>query len=283
MGFFKSLFGSEEIPADDEKRKEERDFDVLRTDGQRASRIGQHDFAIQCFKKALEIKDDLEVHDYLAHALIGANRLDEAVQELILLQRNEPDNSGIALLLAQVYYMKEDYQHMAESLEGFLQENNSLVLYWLAKAYVGLEDNSKTLEMLDKSIEANAENWDAWLLRCQTYLKLDKIEEAEKDSNHLSESLTEQEDVLLMQARIALKKGDKGTSLDIYNKVIDINPFSVEGFRERGLLYKQLGNEEAGNADLQMSESINGELVDQDIKGHIEQRYKDFDAYGIFS
>lgn len=282
MGFFKSLFGGEETPVEDEKRKDERDFDVLRTDGQRASRIGQHDFAIQCFQKALEIKDDLEVHDYLAHAFIRANRLYEAIQELLLLQRNEPDNVSIALLLAQVYYMQEDYQRMCESLETFKESNDSLVLYWLAKAYVGLEKSDTALEMLGKSIEANAENWDAWLLHCQTCLKLDKIDEAEQDANHISEHLETQEEVLLMQARIALKKGDKESSLNIYNKVIDINPFSVEGFRERGLLYKLLGKEEEGNADLQTAESINGENVDQDIEGHIEQRYKDFDPYGIF-
>ena len=281
MGFWKSLFsGSEESPEEIALHKKEAEFDVLRTDGQKASRVGQHDYAVRCFRKALEIKDDLEVRDYLAHALIRNHELQDAITELDILQDAEPDNIQIALLKAQVCYMLEDYDGMKACLES--RGEDALVCYWLAKAYIGLEDNEKAIELLCKAVRAKEDFWDAYLLRCQTYLKMDKMNEAQKDSDHLLNMVGEQEETLLMKARIEAKKGETEQAMQDYNKVIEVNPFSVEGFRERALLKKQQGDEDGYKEDMETSISINANGTDEDIEEKIKQQYRNIDPYGIF-
>ena len=47
MGFWKTLFGGEEeTPEQEQQHQAERDFDVLKTDGQKASRLGRHEYAV---------------------------------------------------------------------------------------------------------------------------------------------------------------------------------------------------------------------------------------------
>ena len=70
MNFFKALFGGkEEKPEDKKKAEEEKNFDVLKYDGVRALRSGQHDYAIKCFTHALQMKEDLEIRDYMSQAM----------------------------------------------------------------------------------------------------------------------------------------------------------------------------------------------------------------------
>ena len=96
MGFFKSLFGSA-VENPEEKRQEElaKKFDVLKYDGVRALRSGQMAYAKQCFTHALEIKDDLEVRDYLSEALMRSGEMLPALEQLRLLCEAQPDNGRI--------------------------------------------------------------------------------------------------------------------------------------------------------------------------------------------
>ena len=96
MGFFKSLFGgTDESPEEKKQRETEREVDVLKTDGRRALQMGQAEFAVKCFEKALQLKDELETRDYLAQALIRDDRLDEAMQQLSILHEAQPENVHI--------------------------------------------------------------------------------------------------------------------------------------------------------------------------------------------
>lgn len=288
MGFLKSLFGgAEETPEQIEERQKENDFDVLRTDGQRANRMGQYEYAIRCYRKALEIKEDLEVRDYLAHALIHNNELDAAIEELKILQQAEPDNLQIALLMTNVYYMLEDYKSMLAVLDVFngemeLSDSKELICYWRARAFLGLEDNESAIEMLDKAITEKANFWDAYLLRGQTYLKEGKTEESEKDADFLINEVGEQEETLLMKARIEVKKGEDRVALENYYKVIEANPFSIDGFRERAMLRKKLGDEVGAQEDFEALDGINKINPQQNIEDKINQQYKSIDPYGIF-
>ncbi len=288
MGFWKSLFGgAEETPEQIEERQKENAFDVLRTDGQRANRMGEYEYAIRCYRKALEIKEDLEVRDYLAHALIRNNEMEAAIAELKILQQAEPKNLQIALLMTHVYYMMEDYQAMLSVLAVFtdekeLSDSKEMIFYWRAKAYLGLEDNASAIEMLNKSIEEREDFWDAYLLRGQTLLMANKTEEAEKDADFLINEVGEQEETMLLKARIEVKKGEDESALENYNKVIEANPFSIEGFRERAMLKRKLGDEKGADEDLDALDSINKVGVEENIEEKVNQQYKSIDPYGIF-
>ena len=63
MGFWNSLFGGETNPEEEKRAADERNFDLLKYDGVKAMRIGQYEYAVKCFEKALETKEDAEVRD----------------------------------------------------------------------------------------------------------------------------------------------------------------------------------------------------------------------------
>ncbi|MDO5447004.1 MAG: tetratricopeptide repeat protein [Prevotellaceae bacterium] len=288
MGFWKTLFGGEETTPEQElKHKEDRDFDTLKTDGQKASRIGRSEYAVMCFRKALEIHDDLETRDYLAHALINCRQFDEAQAELDILQQAEPENPQVALLKANVSFMQEDYEKMRDTLLPFADkeeyaDEKHLISFWLAKALLCLDCNEDAVECLTKSVNAKPDFWDAYLLRAQTYLKYEQTELAEKDTDYLLSQLGEQEETLLMSARIKAKKGNRDSALAVYDKIMELNPFSVEGLRERGMLKIDLGDEEGGKADIAESDAINGTGSEEGIEEQIKQKYRSIDPYGIF-
>lgn len=87
MNFFKALFGgSEETPEQKQQADETRKFDMFKYDGVKAAKMGQHDYAVKCYKEALKIREDLEVRDYLAQSLIRTGQLAEAYEQLETLQ-----------------------------------------------------------------------------------------------------------------------------------------------------------------------------------------------------
>ena len=83
MNFFQKLFGSKEETKEEVKvQNEAKDFDVLKYDGVRAMKTGEVDYAVRCFKHALEIKDDLEIHDHLSIVYTSKGMFSEAYEEL---------------------------------------------------------------------------------------------------------------------------------------------------------------------------------------------------------
>ena len=106
MGFFKTLFGGkDDSPADKQKKDEARDLDVLISDGVRAMRTGHAEYAVKCFRHALEIKDDLQIHDYLSQALIRNEEFRPAMEQLAILAEAQPDNIQIVLTMARVAFL----------------------------------------------------------------------------------------------------------------------------------------------------------------------------------
>ena len=83
INYLKKLFsagGHDE--ADEAKRQEERDFDLLKYDGIRAMRMGKTDYAERCFTRAIGLRRDPETLRHLAALYIGLGRYDEAIATL---------------------------------------------------------------------------------------------------------------------------------------------------------------------------------------------------------
>ena len=160
MGLFKALFGGKQADTEEKKKNDEaRDFDMYKFDGVKASKMGQFEYAVKCFKAALNIKDDLEVRDYLAHALIHNNELLPAYEQLQKLHEAQPENVEILVQMANVTYMMEDYVAMGHACEKALLIDNgdSRVHYLYAKACLGQNDLINAIAMLTKAIVLRAD------------------------------------------------------------------------------------------------------------------------------
>ena len=294
MNFLKSLFGNKAENEEEKRREEEKkNFETLKYDGVRALQINQIEQALRCFSHALQLHDDLETRDYYSQALIRNNDLSGAYAQLQKLVEAEPDNLQIYLRMADVAYMMEDYVAMGNACEKamLVDSENPQVLYRYAKACIGRDDLTNAIAMLTKAIMLNPEAYEAYLLRGETLLDSGDLDAADEDATHLLEQLADNEDVLILKARIEQKKGNKAEALTYYNKVIDVNPFSMVTFQERGPLRMELGDEQGGREDIEMAEKMAAQLAadqaqgvaDEDVEQKVKQAYKNVDAYGIFS
>ena len=254
MGFWNTLFGGTELSPEEEKKEQEaKNFDLLKYDGVKAMKMGQADYAVRCFQEALKLKDDLETHDYLSQTLLRMGRLDEAIAELQVLAKAEPDNAPIQKRIAQVAYMQEDY------------------------------DTVGAIAMLTKAIAIEENYGDAYLLRGQILLGMGDTAGADSDAAWLTEHAGEHEDILLLRARVEAAKGNAVAAIENYGQVIELNPFSIEAFRERGQLRFNSGDKAGADQDLQKVLELDPNLL-ADVSGEysaegIEHRVKE--AYSV--
>ncbi len=280
MNFFQKLFGSkEETPEEEREKEKEKNFDVLKYDGVRALRTGQFQYAIKCFQNALEIDDDLEIHDYLSRAYIYNNELLPAYKELEILAKAEPDNQDILIRMANVAYMTEDYDTMADVCEKAmkLSTDNPLVYYFYARAKRGQGDYVNALAMVTKAIELDDGRFDFHLLRGEILLDMDDTEGADKEADWLLKHDANEEDALLFKARVEKKKGDNKLAIHYYNKLNDVNPFRIEAYRERGALRLAIGDKEGAEEDgqklleLNPQEEAEAEKLEKENKGEAKE------------
>ncbi len=274
MGFFKTLFGGKPETEEQQKKNDEgRQFDVLKYDGVKAMRLHITDHATRCFQAALQIHDDLEIHDYLSQVFMMANQMPEALGEIEILKRAEPENTGIIMRSVQVRYMMEDYEGMAGECKAILQlkEDEALASLMLARAQLGLNNTGEALQTLTDVIKREPDFADARLLKAGTLIKEHRPEEAEEDTAWLMEAAPDNEDVLLLKVRLEHEKGNLEQALEYCNKVIDVNPFSADAFNERAELRKSMGDEEGASQDLEYVKTLTPENDNQDIARKMQE------------
>ena len=252
MGFFKSLFGgNDETPEEKKQRETERDVDVLRTDGQRALRMGQAEYAVKCFEKALQLRDDLETRDYLSQALIGAYRLDEAMQQLRVLHEAQPDNVHILSLMAKVAFMMDDYGKMTELCEQamLLDKDNAELVYLYGRAALGQHDKVNAVAMFTKTIMLDEHFADAYLKRGEVLLEMGDVEGAAEDADWLMEKVVDVDDVFLFKARVLEAQNNDAAVIDVLSQAIERNPFLTDAYRLRGAARLRMGDKDGAAAD----------------------------------
>lgn len=291
MNFLKALFGSNTQRAEDQQPDErQKDFDTLKYDGVRALKTNETEYALRCFRHALALQDDLETRDYYSQALMLSNDMPGAYAQLQLLAAAQPDNMQIYMRMADVAYMMEDYSAMADVCGKAMQldANDARVLYTHAKALVGLGRPDDAVDMLTKAVGLHPDAYEAYLLRGQILLEADRTDAAGQDADYLLQQLDQQEDVLMLKARVERKRGNNDEALTYYNKAVEVNPFCMDAFRERGMLRIDMGDEQEGRQDVAAAQEMTAQLEathaphGQGVEQQVRQAYKNVDPYGVF-
>lgn len=217
-------------PEEEKAQQEAKKFDLLKYDGVKALKMNQLDYAVRCFTEALNMHDDLEVHDYLSQVLMRQGDLEAAQEELRTLAAAEPENGQIQLRIAQVAYMLEDYVAMGEAAQCAIaiDADDAHAYYLAAQARLGQQDVVGGIALLTKAVAVEENYADAYLLRGQTLLAMGDTDSAGNDAQWLAEHVGEQEDVLLLCARVAEAKGDTAGANALYEKIKEVNPFWLQ-------------------------------------------------------
>lgn len=284
MNFFKKLFGSQNTS---EEVKEEKNFDVLKYDGVRALRMQQFDYAAKCFVHALELNaDDLECRDYLSQAYISLGDMQNAYTQLMAISAAQPNNVAVLLRMADVLYMTEDYAAMAEVCEKALQldSENIMTYYIYAKAYKGLNDLDAAVAMLSKAIDRREDFDAARLLRGNVLLEKNQTAEAAIDADNLYQRIEENEDVLLLKARVEKALGNLKEAEKVYTKAIDFNPFLIEAYKERSEVRSALGDTAGAKEDQTRVDEMEQDIPQptEGIEENIKKKMQQMDPYKVF-
>lgn len=284
MNFFKKLFGSQNTS---EEVKEEKNFDVLKYDGVRALRMQQFDYAAKCLVLALELNaDDLECRDYLSQAYISLGDMQNAYTQLMAISAAQPNNVAVLLRMADVLYMTEDYAAMAEVCEKALQldSENIMTYYIYAKAYKGLNDLDAAINMLSKAIDRREDFDAARLLRGNVLLENNQTAEAALDADNLYQQIEENEDVLLLKARVEKALGNLKEAEKVYTKAIDFNPFLIEAYKERSEVRSALGNTAGAKEDQTRVDEMEQDIPQptEGIEENIKKKMQQMDPYKVF-
>lgn len=292
MGFFSTLFGGRQLSPEEEKQEQEaKKFDLLKYDGVKAMKMGQADYAVRCFTEALKVHDDLEVHDYLSQVLLRQGNLDAAMNELRTLGDAEPENAQIQIRMAQVAYMQEDYATMETVCQQAttLEPENAEPYFLHAEALKGQQNPVGAIAMLTKAISLKEDYAEAYLLRGQTLLVMGDAASAETDADWLLEHVGDHEDVLLLKARVEAAKGQAQEAIRVYDKVVEVNPFQIDAFRERGRLRLDLGDKTGAEQDMQtvleldpqQMADVSGEYSAEGIEQRVKQAYSAVNPLGL--
>ena len=285
MGFWKALFGgTEETPEQQEAGRKQRNFELLKYDGVKAAKMGQLDYAVKCYREALKLNDDPEVHDYLAQALVRLSQFEEALAELQILAGQAPDNQNVLMQMAHVTYLMEDYDRMAELCQQLqtMAPESAAACYLGAQAALGHHQPAEAVSLLTRAIGLRDDYAEAYLLRGRTWLTMGQLEQAAADAQWLSDSVGDQEDVMVLSGRVAVARGQVKEALAICDHVLEqVNPFCTEALRLRAHVRQELGDTEGAAEDMARLREQDPELPQEDIEQQVRQAYSAANPLGL--
>ena len=286
MNIFKKLFGGQKT-TEEVKQEKEKDFDMVKYDGVRALRMHQFDLAAKFLEHALQLNaDDLECRDYLSQAYISLGDMQKAYDQLQIITEVQTDNVAVLQRMADVAYMMENYTAMSEVCEKALQldEKNVLTYFLYAKACRGQGEHERAVAMLNQAVDLREDFHAARLLRGSILLESSLIAEAALDADYLFEHVGANEDVLLLKARVEKALGRMKVAEVVYNMVIEVNPFSIDAYRERSEVRRSLGDSAGAAEDEAAAKEMGAEIPEpsEGIEQKIKEKMQQMDPYKVF-
>lgn len=237
---FKSFFSSKtEDPEEEKQKNAKKNFEIFKYDGLRAQRMGRPDYAVKCFTEALAIEEDFETLGYLSQLYIQIGELEKGHELLDRMAVMEPNMASTFLTLANVCFMQEKYQEMADAAQKAIaiEEGNAMAHYLLGKAKQGMDDGIMTIAHLTKAIALKEDFTEARLLRAEALFKMKQYKEAMEDVDAILQQNGEEEAALLMRGKIKEATGQEEEAEADYQNVANINPFNEQAYLYLGQLF----------------------------------------------
>lgn len=292
MGFFKSLFtGKEETEEEKQEQQKQNQFDVFKYDGIQAQRIGKIDYALECFRRALDLQDDTETRIIYANTLIANDDLEAGAEQLEKVREKNPENISVLLTLADLYFQLEQYEQMETLCNAALQVDDSVAAthYLLAKMYKAKGDMINAVAQCTLAItkQQDAPYADAYYLRAQLLMEMQQYTEAEADVDAVLQLDEENDEYLMLKGECceALQKPEEAK--ECYLKVKELNPYITKAYIRLGAILMAEGKKDEAakivEEGLQLApeelKNVNGEY--SNVEQEMRDAYKAMDPLGF--
>lgn len=292
MGFFKSLFtGKEETEEERQEQQKQNQFDVFKYDGIQAQRIGKIDYALECFRRALDLQDDTETRVIYANALIAKDDLEAGAAQLEKVREKDPENIDVLLTLADLYFQLEQYEQMETLCNAALQVDDKVAAthYLLAKMYKAKGDMINAVAQCTLAItkQQDAPYADAYYLRAQLLMEMQQYTEAQADVDVILQLDEENDEYLMLKGECceALQKSEEAK--ECYLKVKELNPYITKAYIRLGAILMAEGKKEEAakivEEGLQLApdelKNVNGEYTN--VEQEMRDAYKTMDPLGF--
>jgi tetratricopeptide (TPR) repeat protein len=292
MGFFKSLFtGKEETEEEKQEQQKQNQFDVFKYDGIQAQRIGKIDYALECFRRALDLQDDTETRVIYANALIAKDDLEAGAEQLEKVREKDPENIDVLLTLADLYFQLEQYEQMETLCNAALQVDDKVAAthYLLAKMYKAKGDMINAVAQCTLAItkQQDAPYADAYYLRAQLLMEMQQYTEAQADVDVILQLDEENDEYLMLKGECceALQKSEEAK--ECYLKVKELNPYITKAYIRLGAILMAEGKKEEAakivEEGLQLApdelKNVNGEY--SNVEQEMRDAYKAMDPLGF--
>ncbi len=130
----------------------------------------------------------------------------------------------------------------------------------------------EAIEYLSKALEADPRMTKAYQARAAAYLKLERLDEAEAD---LQKALTLEPEnprlyfrigqIFYRRSQLTEKEEDRRAllekALELFNRAIDLEPLYAAAFMARSQVYRDLGEEELADFDLDKAAAVQRETA----------------------
>ena len=230
--------------------------------------------------------EDLECRDYLSQAYISMGDLQKAYEQLQILSEAQTDNVAVLLRMADVAYMMENYTAMSEVCDKALHLDTSNLQTYLyyAKACRGLGEPIRAVAVLSLAIKLREDYYAAHLLRGTILLENHLLDDAAQDADYLFTHLEPNEDVLLLKARVLKAQEKMKEAEQVYGMVIEVNPFSLDAYRERSEVRTILGDAVGAAEDEASIKEMGAEVPEpsEGIEQKIKEKMQQMDPYKVF-
>ena len=185
----------------------------------------------------------------------------------------------------------EDYTQMAELCQQAIDAapDNAMAHYMMGQAFMGQGNGVSCVAQLTMAVALNEQLGDARLLRAQILLKMGEMKGAREDMDWLLAHTEDNEDVLMMNARLTAAEGKTDDAIQIYDKVEEMNPFQQDALRERGRLKMDKGDKDGAEQDMRKLLELNpgelegatGEYQAEGVEKMMKRAYSPINPFGI--
>jgi putative PEP-CTERM system TPR-repeat lipoprotein len=206
---------------------------------------GNSSGATIAFKKAIE-KDQnyFEARYQLGLAYILQRKYDLAEREFLKVLRLNPSFNDAHIYLAKTYINNLKIDDAIKEIKiYFSKADDNIEAYEVAAtAYSIKKDYLTAEEYLDKALKNSPDRISAKVLLADVYLESGKIEEAERRLKEVIDSKGKDKQALYVLIKIRQKQGRLNDVINVYQKIVEIDPRDIKAQLELGLNYVQSGN-----------------------------------------